>query len=313
MAHSSEQKKRAKKDHSIGVAVGRFQVHTLHEGHRYLIDEMYKRHTDVLVLIGAHDAQPTDRDPLSFEQRRALLQEVYPAITVAKIDDHPSDDVWSQELDKLITETAKGRNVILYGSRDSFIPYYCGRYETCTLKEITGVSGSKQRQEMSTNVTHSEPFRRGVIHAVTGMREPIVYTTVSVAVLRSSKKEVLLCRRPHEVKWHFLGGVVTPADTSFEYTAKRVIAEMVGDDTLDDLLYISSAKINDRRFHKAKDSILSPFFVTSQVFGVSEEINDQSDLQWFPVHDVAEYLHDDHLQFGKALAQYLKEKNSTPI
>ena len=38
--------------YSIGVLVGRFQVHELHEAHHYVIDQVVENHKKVILFLG---------------------------------------------------------------------------------------------------------------------------------------------------------------------------------------------------------------------------------------------------------------------
>ena len=50
----------------VGCVIGRFQVETLHEGHRYLINEAFRHHKKVIIFVGCPPISGTKYDPLDF-------------------------------------------------------------------------------------------------------------------------------------------------------------------------------------------------------------------------------------------------------
>ena len=54
----------------VGVIVGRFQVHELHEGHRGLIDTVRDKHDKLIMFLGLARLRNTLRTPLDFRARR---------------------------------------------------------------------------------------------------------------------------------------------------------------------------------------------------------------------------------------------------
>src|SRR3989344_819437 len=106
---------------TVGVIVGRFQVARLHQGHRHRIDTARKAHEKLLIVVGSASF-PTPRNPLTYPMIHAMLSREYPAAAICKIEDHPSDRIWSQALDACIDTLLPDHYAELYGSRDSFIP-----------------------------------------------------------------------------------------------------------------------------------------------------------------------------------------------
>ena len=188
----------------VGVIIGRFQVHTLHEAHIELIDTVKERHERVIVFLGLSPLRNTSRNPLDFKARKNLINEHYEDIDVFYIDDVPDDVLWSKKLDEQVKKwTNPGESVVLYGSRDSFISKYHGINRVCRLESDSYISGSEIRKKIKTNYLSTEPFRAGIISA-TGQRYKVAYQTIDVAIIDENK--VLLARKPNEEKWRFIGG-----------------------------------------------------------------------------------------------------------
>ena len=110
--------------YTIGCLCGRFQVHELHEAHHYIIDQVVKNHKKVILFLGVPKVVGTKKNPLDFESRKKMIQHHYPEIVILALPDFSDDKRWSQELDKRIKEVYPIGDILMYGGRDSFIPYY---------------------------------------------------------------------------------------------------------------------------------------------------------------------------------------------
>ena len=119
----------------VGIVIGRWQIHELHEAHRDVIDTVRAKHDRVLIFVGLSPLRNTSRNPLDFNTRKKMIQETYPDIEVYYVEDNPSDKVWSKNLDREIEKWLKPfQKAVIYGSRDSFIPHYSGRYPVVELE-----------------------------------------------------------------------------------------------------------------------------------------------------------------------------------
>lgn len=129
------------------IIVGRFQAHTLTSGHKYLIEEVIKNGEDLCVFIGeTKNSERNFHDPLPFEYRKWLiydfvgsLQENYGDcgnVHVFMIRDIGNVELWNKELDRKIESLidlcviSEGEDIVLIGSRNSFIDTYTGKYKT---------------------------------------------------------------------------------------------------------------------------------------------------------------------------------------
>jgi len=266
----------------IGVIIGRFQVPSLHEGHKELIDFVRHRHKKVLILVGSTPkVHVTRKDPLDFYTRKLMLQRKYPELSILPLQDMPSDDDWSRSVDTKIEETYPLGAVLIYGSRDSFIPHYHGKHETVELDNSKSISGAQVREDCSDDVREHEEFRRGVIYAAFN-KYPVVYPTVDIAVIQGHK--VALGRKPDYPpgKWRFPGGFADPGkDESFLHTARREASEELTQPALADWKLLGSVKIDDWRYRTQADSIITTVFAATLTWGTVKAGDDLAEAKLF--------------------------------
>lgn len=269
----------------VGIVIGRFQIHELHEAHRDVIDTVCAKHDRVIIFVGLSPLRNTSRNPLDFNTRKKMIQETYPDIEVYYIEDNPSDKVWSKNLDREIEKWLKPyQKAVIYGSRDSFIPYYSGRYPTVELEATKYISGTEIRRRLANSSTSGLEFRKGVISASFN-RYPTCYTTVDIAIIDEEKGRVLLCKKSNEEHLRFVGGFATPDSDSFEDDAKREAIEETGLE-VSNVVYIGSAKIDDWRYRGESDKIKTMFFTATYVFGRPEANDDISSVEWVSLPDL---------------------------
>lgn len=290
---------------TVGVVVGRFQATQLHAGHRDLIEHVAAHHDHVLLVIGCAAVPLRIRNPLDFQTRKVMLQELYPNATIVRLDDVPCDHMWSQQLDALIEAVFPGKTTVLYGSRDSFIKYYhganqCQYFEP--LPEHQHLNGTDARAAIG--VINSPEFRAGVIYAA---NKPFLtsYQVVDVAVLNETRQKVLLGKKPHDKeKYRFLGGFVDPADASLERAAKREVFEETSGMETDGYTYVGSARINDWRYRGDRDQVMSSFFVAEYIFGKPIPSDDITELTWVDLSQLTDVLIDEHSPLAEMLMQH---------
>lgn len=269
------------KPSDVGVLVGRWQVHQLHEAHLSLIRSVYDTHPTTIAVIGLSPARLSVRNPLDFEARKQMLLASFPKLTVLYIKDERSDAVWSAKLDALIEDVVPPhRSVRLYGGRDSFVQHYFGRYPVMELDPPIYVSGTELRKTIHRSVKASEDFRAGVIWA-TANGYPKVFPTVDIAVRRADGA-LLLVKKEHEEGWRFPGGFVQPTDVSYEMAARREVQEETGV-AIDGLRYVTTQQIDDWRYRNEDDKIVTTLYEATYISGAVQPADDVSKAAW--VHD----------------------------
>lgn len=295
--------------YSIGVLVGRFQVHELHEAHHYLIDQVVQNHKKVILFLGVPKVVGTKKNPLDFETRKKMIQTHYPDITILSLPDFGDDRRWSTELDKRIKEIYPVGEVLLYGGRDSFIPYYKkggGQFDTKELEQHTFVSGTEVRKMVSEEVKSSADFRAGVIYQ-TYNQYPKVHPCVDIAPIKDGR--VLLAKKPFEDNWRFIGGFVSPNDETLESASIRKLHNEAGSNlNVGTPVYVTSYRVKDWRYQSEEDKIMTTLFKCEYLWGSIEPSQEISELKWFELEEnLVNLIVDEHKELMNVLIRNLKK------
>lgn len=322
-------------DYDVGVIVGRFQVHELHEAHKDLIQSVCDQHDRVLIFLGLSPVLNTANNPLDFEARKQMILDEFPNVTVLYIKDVFDDELWSRVLDNQIADMiGPNQSVVLYGGRDSFIDVYSGRYDTKELYSEVYVSGTDIRKKLTKSVKASPDFRHGVVWA-SANRFPTVFTTVDVAIFNrpnytstggdnyvsdnSEYTKILLGRKEHEKQYRLIGGFADVNSSSFEHDARREVSEEAGV-TIGDLNYLGSYNIDDWRYRAEVDGIRTILFGAIVSQGGPRPGDDIHELKWFDVDALWNETHDgfsfkqvvpQHHEILKVALEYAKDKRET--
>lgn len=307
-------------DYEVGCLIMRLQVHELHDAHRALVDLVVNNHKKVILFLGVSVIQNTKRNPLDFATRAAMVRELYPNIIILPLNDKRNNEDWSRQLDDAIKlPFGDDKSALLYGGRDSFIPFYSGRHMTTELTTDRFLSGTEIRKEVSREIRSSSDFRAGVIHSSYAQR-PTIYQTVDIGLINDDFK-VLLARKPGEAKWRFPGGFVdVKGDECLEDAASRELREECGEHIIcGPMKYLGSAKIDDWRYRKEDSKIMSSLFISKYVSGEIEPNDDVFELLWV---DIIKLSNDDefegeimaeHIDFAKRFAFYLSTEKLKKI
>ena len=288
----------------VGVLVGRFQVDELHEAHKDLIDIVVQAHDMVLIFLGLSPARVTRNNPLDYEARKQMIQVQYPDVKIFYIKDIGNDEKWSKQLDSQIEDNIKPTaKVTLYGGRESFIAHYKGKYDTCEMEQESYVSGSEIRKKISNQVKSSPEFRAGVIWAAHN-QYPKVHPTVDVAIWDEKKEKLLMARKENEDLYRFIGGFAQ-GKTTYEENVKREVEEETHIE-ISDPLYIGSHYVDDWRYRREADGIVTIFFEAIHTFGKPNPDDDICELKWF---DAEELSDEDIVAEHRPLLKMLREKS----
>jgi len=296
---------------NIGVIVARFQVDKLTIGHKQIIDQVVNSHNKVIIFLGVARVQFTANNPLEFTVRKMMIEKDYPNVQIIPLSDLGNDDKWSKVLDERIREVYPHGEVVLYGSRDSFIPHYKGKFSTAELAPTHVISGTVTRKQISDEVLASEDFRKGIIYACNN-GYPKGYPTVDIAPTQdiSGVPHVLLCKKPIEDNFRFIGGFFDPEqDNSLINTAHREFLEESTNGEVKDLEHICNIVVDDWRYRGEKDKILTTLYTGEYKKGDLIPNDDISELKWFPIDDkLTDLIHPVHLNICIDFLNYINSK-----
>lgn len=140
----------------LGVVIGRFQTPYLHVGHLNIIATAIRENDCAHIIVGCTEGNvANERNPYSFEERKAMINKLFPQVMVVGMQDVPNDDVqWSENIDsllKLYRWINDYKECTLYHSRDSFVSHYHGIHKTKEVEEIAGYSATKIREALKQN------------------------------------------------------------------------------------------------------------------------------------------------------------------
>lgn len=290
---------------TVGVVVGRFQVPALSEGHRFLLDAATVFHEQVIVVIGDSPARLTQCSPMPYEMREHMIREAYPNAIIRRLQDQPDDVTWSNKLDQLIRITT-GLSPILYGGRDSFASHYLGEHRIIEVPPVASPSGTEIRTLLCPRNT--EDFRAGVVWAAQ-YKFPTSYMCVDMAVIDRDGR-LLVAKKDTDVGLRLPGGFVDVTDPTLEYAAKRELREETGIEP-GDQVYLGTFRINDYRYRKAADAIMTALFVSKHCFGAPRASDDISECLWQPLNDATRaWMLPDYVPIFDAVRNYVEKQNA---
>lgn len=95
------------------ILLGRFQP--FHLGHREVV-EKYRDRYELVIGIGSANEEGSEKNPLSFEDRKSIIQACYPDIEIVGIDDYSRDSEGDQKWLEDLKESASPEKVISQNS-----------------------------------------------------------------------------------------------------------------------------------------------------------------------------------------------------
>lgn len=279
----------------IAVIIARFQTPYLHQGHIQLINKVKEKHNKLIIFLGCSPVKGSQKNPLDYFVREQMIKSVYPEnVFVFPLNDQPNDIFWSKKLDQELTDKFPSETFILYGSRDSFIPHYSGKYKTEELPPVIDINATEIRNKISDKVINTEEFRSGIIYAF-GNLYPKVYPTVDIAIFKIAKTFILLGKKPNETTWRLPGGFTDPTDSNFETAARRELKEECGDIEVSEMTYEASYKVDDWRYRSEVDKIITTLFSADFVNGTPKAGDDLELVDWFPVDSLSKMIADNKI------------------
>lgn len=275
-------------DYEVGVIIGRFQTNRLHEGHINLISHVLSNHKKAILILGVSRVQNTKKNPLDFASRKAMIQKLFPSLMILPVMDQRYDETWSSLIDNAISMPFGEKKTVIYGSRDSFIPHYKGKFQVIELEASFDHNATNIRAEVAKETLDSTEFRAGVIYSAFNQR-PVTYPTVDICA-HNEDGEILMARKPNEKYWRFVGGFVDPTDESYEQAALREFSEETGGScVIGDLKYIASHRVKDWRYAKEESGIMTTLFLGRKLMGMAKASDDIADVKWVHIREFSNF------------------------
>jgi bifunctional NMN adenylyltransferase/nudix hydrolase len=313
----------------IGCCICRLQTPALTQGHELLLDYVQDISDQLIVILGIAPTMIAINNPLTYDMRKDMVENAFPHAIVLGVKDISDDLLWSNELDKVLLPY-DSENITIYGGRDSFIPYYVGKYETVDIgkTQYDYISATQIRNSLKDYKNfHSVAedmlsdfllrgvdkdvlnfaFRCGVIWASQN-KFPVAFATVDIATVRVNKgvAEILLGRKPKQDKFVIVGGFVDPTDENYKFAANRELSEEIKGIKTTELQFIDSFKIDDWRYRKTTDKIITNLFITSYISGEPEGADDLAEAKFFTFEQAVDVIGSHHKHLLKAVENNLE-------
>ena len=158
-----------KDNNNVGVIVSRMQVPYLTESHINLIKSIQARHQVLVILLGV-TKDVSIKNPFSFTFRKQMIAKLLRSSdSIVPLPDMEDNKAWVENVDRIIGSLTDG-GAILYGGRDSFIPYYKkdnGVYVTQELLPEDNDSGTELRNIAATKIPdYSKEVAEAIIYTI---------------------------------------------------------------------------------------------------------------------------------------------------
>lgn len=279
---------------SICVVYAPFQIADVGGFHASLIEKAFAEHDQVMIALPVRRVSPSKKSPLSFEERRILIQEYLDRSVKRKCEivavieaKYRSDMVRSLETAiKLPLESV----VVL--SDPEMIKFLPEKMPRSFIPRNFLVEEEELRESVSRAYPNSD-YRLGVIRGLNSLF-PISWATVDVAIRRVDRGMVdgrqtppkvlyLVGRKPGEVGWRFIGGFKNRSDANFEAAVLREGGEEALKPGVDPKKvfsapkYICSRNVNDWRYAGEVDGITTAFYIVNFV-GTLDQIKAGDDI-----------------------------------
>jgi hypothetical protein len=140
------------------------QVPYLTDSHVKMIWTVLDRHSRAILFLGTTNKPIDNKNPYPFEFRKQMIEKEFEGkcnLSIVPLPDNPSDTAWVGMLDSIITSfLAYDESAVLYGGRDSFIPFYTkekGKFECVELAPTDYDSGTELRTLKSIELPSYSP------------------------------------------------------------------------------------------------------------------------------------------------------------
>lgn len=235
------------------LVIGRFQSVNLENEVNFISN---LKHDKVVIAIVTPQNKFTKISPFDFyTNSQALLsalimkQSAVKEISCIEFKDKRYSEDWTEQIDNTALDN-RAFNLYILGE----FPQYHGKHQVI----LTNLAYSmlSEPTKPNDNDIAKQTFRDGMAYAISRQFDR-VYGTVDIAAFWEGN--ILLGRKKNEKLWRFIGGFIDPKDESKEEAAKREFREEAGSE-LTDVNYVCSQQVDDWRYKKGNDRILTTLY-----------------------------------------------------
>lgn len=151
------------------LIIGRFQP--LHDGHQQgLIEPALEEYDSVTLGIGVSGDEPSCHDPLTYQERDAMIEQVYEDVETVPIDDQGEDEQWHDHVLETATKALEtdtftvitGNDWVISCLEDETAPYEIDVLDEDDMYDRETYSGTAVREDAA----HGEDWTRYLDDAV---------------------------------------------------------------------------------------------------------------------------------------------------
>ena len=274
---------------SVGIIVGRFQIPELTDPMRKLINAVYDAHIHTACFLKTHPVPGHRSNPLSFVNRRQMLQDEYPDMFIAPIMDMAVSEKWQAALIGEIRKHYPLYHVVVYFTNAEDMKLHGSMKGIQTeLLDIDSLITYESVKEASIRSISTVDFRCGVMYGLAHQYYKTL-STVDIGVIRTmnGQDHVLWGRKENETKRRLIGGFEEPNAklglTAEEDAARELFEETGLIVTPDQLFFLTRMNVNDWRYIGSGDQIRTTLFITFDAEGTPKAGDDIVEVGWSPL------------------------------
>ena len=96
------------RENQIAGFVGRFQP--FHLGHYKVVEKYREKFQEFTLIIGSSSESGTEENPLSFEDRKEIIEACFPDLEIVGVEDTEKDSDWARKMEDLDLEVVLSGN-----------------------------------------------------------------------------------------------------------------------------------------------------------------------------------------------------------